>query len=99
MAYFNTTHLVGSDLATQLENAITQEDKILAYFLNHKSKRFGPSDLWHLMVVDRAPLTSIRRAINSLTKQGWLVKTSHQKMGLYGKPECTWILASQERLG
>jgi hypothetical protein len=38
------------------------------------------------------PITSIRRAINTLTGAGYLVKTDHMKEGEYGTANHSWKL-------
>lgn len=38
------------------------------------------------------PLTSIRRAITTLTQAGALVKTEVKRKGVYGRSECVWRL-------
>ena len=35
-------------------------------------------------------ITSVRRSITDLTKEGYLEKTSEQRKGLYGKKEYIW---------
>ena len=40
-----------------------------------------------------APLTSIRRAMTTLTKDGKLIKTDKQVPGIYGTPNYKWKLA------
>ena len=38
------------------------------------------------------PITSIRRAITTLTKRGYLIKSDEMKKGLYGVSEYVWRL-------
>ena len=98
--YYNTTNLSGSDLTRATEKAQTQEEVILAWFRslerpNHGSAFYGlswgPSKVRH-MCLNHAPITSVRRAMNSLTKKGKLEKTTHKVDGPYGAQEFTWRL-------
>lgn len=43
----------------------------------------------------KVPLTSIRRAITDLTKDGRLIKTTEKKLECLGKPNYKWILNSE----
>jgi len=38
-------------------------------------------------------ITSVRRSINTLTREGKLIKTDEQRMGIKGRPETIWRLA------
>jgi hypothetical protein len=40
----------------------------------------------------KIPLTSVRRAISTLTREGVLKKTDKQRTGYYGKREYMWRL-------
>ena len=41
----------------------------------------------------QVPLSSIRRGISNLKKQGYLKKTNETKIGIYGKPEHIYTLS------
>jgi len=88
MAYFNTTNLSGETLVKEKKNAQTQEEIIMDIY-----KRFDlpytPCQIqsnW----MENAPLTSVRRAITSLEKQGKLIKLDTMVEGIYGKPVHLW---------
>lgn len=89
-SYFNTTGQTGDQLAEYRERAATQEAVILQFFQEHPRNTYTPSDLTKLL--PRAPLTSIRRAVTDLTRQGLLEKTTSQKNGIYNRPEHKWRL-------
>ena len=95
-SFHNTIEASGDDLKTFEAKAQTQEEKIAAFFMMAcpGGTEYAPSDL-HLGLFDhkKVPLTSIRRALSNLTRQGILVKTGKQKRGPYGKPEYKWKLA------
>lgn len=91
--YYNTTKQKEEVLENFVAKAQTQDGKILEFFNQHKGKKFSPGDVWtNLFKAEFVPLTSIRRSINSLTKEGQLTKLDEQKVGYYGRPVYLWIL-------
>lgn len=88
--FFNTTHLAGGELAQRRRKAATQEDAVLALYRVHE--RLGPSQACEMLAYTDWPITSIRRAVNSLTKRGDLVKLSMYRMGPKGAREHLWAL-------
>jgi hypothetical protein len=91
--YFNTTNLSKEDLKESIANAFKQEELIVNLY-----KRYGslsPSDVLKLLDF-KYPITSVRRAITTLTKKHLLIKTEVQKKGLYGKLEYIWALPEQD---
>lgn len=93
MAYYNTTNQSGEALVSSKKKATSQEVKILQLFTRNPRVAFSPSQVWATFG-NAAPLTSIRRSITNLTKQGLIEKTSHKTEGLYGRDEYTWKLKS-----
>lgn len=89
--YFNTTGLIGEELRDAVESACTQNDTVLAIYRNSFGP-LSPSDVWaQCRHAGRDwPLTSVRRAISTLTGDGLLVKLDAQKPGVYAKPEHFW---------
>lgn len=96
--YFNTTNEKGGTLKQYQKKAMTQDEKVLLIFkeadtmltpfqvlMKWKAKYHRPSP----------PLTSIRRAINTLTKYRKLVKTNKKGVGAYGRPVHYWRLANE----
>lgn len=90
-SYYNTTHETGDTLDLFEVKARTQEDIIMAFFVR-TGRPWSPSQVWQ-EVMQRAPLTSVRRAITNLERAGQLVKTTQKVQGAYGRPECMWIAA------
>lgn len=89
--YFQTTRLNPDELDKAIAAAEDQTHRVLAVFRARVA--LTPSQA-HGYMPDRAPLTSIRRAITVLTDAGALVKTDRQLTGPYGKPEHVWALAA-----
>ena len=89
--YFNTTNVRGDDLRKEWKNANAQEQKIVAVFqsvLGYFLSFFEVLERSGL----RALITSIRRAMTNLTREGVLEKTEVTRMGPYGKPSYCWKL-------
>ena len=95
-SFYNTIHLAGKELDEAQQNALTQEQRILRWFVRQgRYYHCGPS-MVHDAVFDKdIPLTSVRRAITSLTRRGDLVKSYALVMGTYGKPEHLWTVAAK----
>ena len=70
MVYYNTTNLKRDELKTSQKKTISQEQKILEIFKNHQIP-LSPTDIFSNFF-KKTPLTSIRRALSNLTKDGKL---------------------------
>ena len=98
-AYYNTTNVSGDQLARYLDVALSQESRLLAYF-EQTFNRDGsyamltPSTAQVLVFANKIPITSVRRALSNLTRDGYLRK-SGQATGLYGRPENYWRLVER----
>ena len=101
-SYYNTTRLSGPELAEAITTAKGQDAAVLALFRAYGS--LSPSLAWeHYKARAPAsrvfvPLTSIRRAISTLTKAGLLEKTDIQVPGEYSVPEHVWRLAQEVKV-
>jgi hypothetical protein len=93
-SYFNTTSLTGDELSRKELKAGTQNALILDCFKENPNALFNPFDV-KFMCVDLwdTPITSIRRAITTLTKLGYLEKTDIRRKGDYGDDNFCWKLA------
>ena len=91
--FFNTTSESGATLKEYRAKAGKQERLILNFFALSIRSRFSPSYVHAMLYGDTAPITSVRRAMTSLTKKGLLVKTDEKVDGPYGRPEYLWRLA------
>lgn len=101
MSYYNTNKLKGFELKEADRKANTQEDRILQFFKSNSGKNFTPEEIQSLCLMANRPLTSVRRAISNLTREGYLRKTNLMKQGNYGKQVHTWEYrgqANQEKL-
>ncbi len=83
--YHRTTPLQVGELAERERKAKTQEDKILNLF---KETIFPmtASMVWKYLG-QKGPLTSYRRGMSDLVKEGKLIKTDLTRTGIYGHPE------------
>jgi DNA polymerase (family 10) len=90
--YFNTTDIKGEPLHEANLKSRIQNEEILKIYLAYGDK-LTPCECWDKLGGDKfAPLTSIRRGITTLTKQGRLLKLKEKKpKGVYGKPAYYWI--------
>jgi hypothetical protein len=88
MAYYNTTNKKGKDLDTAVKKSLTQNELIENWFKANKGE-YTPLDVQRA-VLPGAPLTSVRRALHTLTIKDVLVKTSTQRMGAYGAMNYCW---------
>lgn len=86
--FYNTTNETGDDLADRRQRAAAQDDAVLALFRQHG--QLGPWQVWELLASHGWPITSIRRAINTLTRRGQLVKLADYRMGPEGAREHLW---------
>ena len=86
--YYNTTKENGNQLLMFVEKAKSQDERIL--LLMRKNKEQTPSEL--IKHFENTPITSIRRSLTNLTKQGKLTKTDNKKIGLYGRFEYVWLI-------
>lgn len=92
--YHNTTNESGATLTDYTLKAEKQEDAVLELFQKHA--KLTPSHAlmkYKLGTGKNPPLTSIRRAITDLTKEGKLVMTNESMKGSYGRNEYFWKIA------
>lgn len=89
--WYNTTQEAPAQLEVFQQKAKKQEDIILYIFDQHPDG-LSPWQTFRICNVSgaRYPITSVRRAITNLQKNGKLVKTGKQVMGPYGVREYVW---------
>lgn len=89
MAYYNTTHLTVEDLRRRWVKAERQDDRV--YLIMIHKKEATASEVHEAYTrargMDKTPITSIRRAMNTLLKSGMIIKTDKQRIGPLGSPE------------
>ncbi len=88
-SYHNTPNMTGAKLIEKEISAKTQEEKILDFFRRNRTAHTP----FHVQrkLMPNVPITSIRRAITNLTKQGYLRKTRLQVEEVYGTVNYTWM--------
>ena len=101
--YHNTNGLDRLTEKIQSQKNLNQEDIIYLIFKKSTFKKLSASEVWQYYsetlsrVNKNIPLTSIRRGISNLMREGYLIKTNETRAGIYGKPEHFYKL-SQNRL-
>tara|TARA_R110000765_G_scaffold409589_2_gene507937 strand:+ start:1342 stop:1629 length:288 start_codon:yes stop_codon:yes gene_type:complete len=95
MAYHNTTNLSGGELKDSIKKAQTQNEAVMEIFKMNTS--MSPSQVWKCYGAVKAPLTSIRRSITNLTKEGYLKKTIVQRHGVFGRLESVYTLLTTNK--
>lgn len=93
--FHNTIALPESELKARQIKAGTQNAFILKWFKEHPDKLYTPFEIHNIYYAYglQAPITSIRRAMTTLTDLGYLVKTSEKRAGEYGELNYCWRLA------
>ena len=90
--HYNTTKENGTELVDYRLKNLKQEDVIKELFL--RQGKLTPSlALVHYIALtgkDNTPLTSIRRCISDLTKDGYLTQTGEKMKGSFGRNEWIW---------
>ena len=89
--FYNTINEVSSSLVTSHKNARTQQTIILKCF-KQAQEPLSPS-MVHFLTKLKCPITSIRRAMSDLSKDGKLVKLDQFTIGKFGKREHLWEVA------
>ncbi len=97
--YFNTTNESGSQLLKYQDKALSQDQRLLAYFeesydINGDYLLLTPTAALNRVFNNSVPITSVRRALSNLTRDGKL-RTSGKAMGPYGRPEHYWRLVER----
>ena len=90
--YYNTTGLEGIELSQVTIRTGKQDEVIREVFDRYPVIELTPFDVENILKDNGVnyPITSIRRAINSLTNKGHLKKTKNRKKGLYGRDNYLW---------
>ena len=89
--FYNTIGLQGRDLFISQERAKRQDDIILQIFMEDGEEMtpFEVGEVLQRQGYDY-PITSVRRSITNLTKEGKLEKTLTKRNGVYGQKNYTW---------
>ena len=92
MAFHNTIGAKGEELRRREAITTTQEERVLAFFVQNPGLKATPFEV-HERVIPEAPVTSIRRAITNLTRQGKLIKLKARREERLGAPNALWMLS------
>jgi hypothetical protein len=77
-------------MVIDFEQKAKHQERIILWCFNSLKKPLSPSKVHEVVSLQNTPLTSIRRAITNLTKQGKLRKTNIKVQGKYGRQEYCW---------
>lgn len=89
--YYNTTGETGEALRRFREKASGQDVRVMDLFIQKHDALMTPCDVW-AELGRQDVLTSIRRSITNLTREGYLIKTSAKTKGIFGRPCFLWKL-------
>jgi len=89
--FYNTINEVTNTLVASNNTSRTQECIILDCFKSAQEP-LSPS-MVHFLTKLKCPITSIRRAMSDLSKDGKLVKLEQFTIGKFGKREHLWMEA------
>lgn len=95
LIFHDTVPLPEEELGMAREKAFMQRRMVLDFFRQRFSMNFTPTEVWEFLnghVTSTILLTSVRRSITDLTKEGRLVKCdwSESRPGKYGKLNRVW---------
>jgi len=94
ITFHDTVPLSLIDLEMHRNKAGRQKDHVLSFFRVYHPRNFTPSEMYELMKDSGhcVLLTSVRRCISDLTKEGRLYKCmwSESRKGAYGTLNRTW---------
>ncbi len=92
--FYNTTNLSGAELDTARRKATKQDDRVMLIY-KAKNRPMSPSEVHSIYQAwfNRCPLTSMRRAITTLTDSGQLTHTGTLRPGPFGAKEGVWRVA------
>ncbi len=93
-AFFNTTSESGAKLKEYRIKTAHQNARVLDVL--RSLGQASPSQVW-IAMGRTCPLTSVRRALTTLTDGGMAVKTEARHVGEYGRDEHVWTLSPKEQ--
>ena len=96
MTYYNTIGLIDDELRNEWVSVANQDQLIFALY-RRDINGITPDQVMSICNIygRNWPITSIRRAINTLTKAGKLTKTNELRRGGYGKKVHVWRLNAE----
>ena len=93
--FYNSNTESGAELRQSKAKAGAQDELILDYFRQHPDKLFSPEEIHEALFTSRTPLTSIRRAMNTLEKGMYIRKSGYLINGIFGKLVNTYKLSME----
>ena len=93
MTYYNTVPIEGEELKEKREKAEAQTKQLEDFFRKYPKSHFTDCQLWMFVFSQKIPLTSARRARNTLKNRGVVEKTGNREKGFYGDMVNQWRLA------
>ena len=94
--FHNTIDAQDEELEQHEAKAESQSDRILRIFKGHPEQDFTPCEIQDKLPCPysiRSPLlTSVRRSITNLTRDGYLERTQTRRLGAHGAMNYTWQL-------
>lgn len=99
-SFHNTINLTHEALECANAKASSQEEVVLQFFKDNRGMKFTPCEVHRALTGNgkldaRTLLTSVRRAISDLTRDGKIVKTTQKKLGAFGMANYTWMLVEE----
>ncbi len=91
LEFHNTIDAENKELEQHEAKAITQSEMILRIFRGHQDRDFTPCEIQNYFL-DAPLLTSVRRSITNLTRDGYLERTQTRRLGAHGAMNYTWQL-------
>lgn len=100
MTFYNTTNEEGENLKKYSEATKNQDMAILNIFRTRKGQHLSRYDVNDILLSQNVEMviTSVGRSINTLTKEGKLLKTKKKVKGIYGRDVYTWIYNDMQGL-
>lgn len=92
--YHNTTNQTGQTLEVYEGKAGSQTSIILNWFKRNPEVEKTPSEIHRILFSVHTPLTSVRRSMSNLSKEGCqnLIKCDTMRQGMFGRLEHCWKL-------
>lgn len=95
-SFYNTINLEAKELNDAEQAALSQEQRVLRYFIQRgETASSAPSAVRETVFDNQVPITSVRRAMTSLTGREDLIKLRAMTIGPYGKPEHLWTVSAR----
>lgn len=95
--YYNTTGVTGDELDDYQNRALSQDERLLAWFRANPRAKPIASELVLAVFLNRCPITSVRRSLNTLMNEGYIQKLDEQRRtGDWRRPEHCWRLVRRQ---